>query len=71
MFPGLIYYYISPNTNTDNKDEKKPNIVFLMFSSGNIVITGAKKRNQIYDAFSQIYSLLDKFKDPKFKIQKK
>jgi transcription initiation factor TFIID TATA-box-binding protein len=71
IFPGLIYYYISSNTNTDDKDEKKPNIVFLMFSSGNIVITGAKKRNQIYDAFSQIYSLLDKFKESKYQIRKK
>ena len=71
IFPGLIYHSISPNTKTDDEGEKMPNIAFIIYKTGSIVITGAKKRNQIYDAFSQIYSLLDKFKDPKFKIQKK
>jgi transcription initiation factor TFIID TATA-box-binding protein len=63
IFPGLIYHYTLQNINTDDEGEKIPNIVFLMYSSGNIVITGAKKRNQIYDAFSQIYPLLDKLKN--------
>lgn len=63
IFPGIIYHYTLQNINTDDEGEKIPNIVFLMYSSGNIVITGAKKRNQIYDAFSQIYPLLDKIKN--------
>ena len=63
IFPGLIYHYTLQNINTDDEGEKIPNIVFLMYSSGSIVITGAKKRNQIYDAFSQIYPLLNKLKN--------
>lgn len=55
LFPGLIYKYLSEKK--DNSDEKL-NIVFLIFASGNIVIAGAKKRKQIYDAFENIYSIL-------------
>ena len=64
LFPGLIYHYLAPKINSDNGNEKNPNIVFLIFNSGNIVIAGAKNRNQIYEAFSKVYPLLYKFKQP-------
>ncbi|PIN23720.1 TATA-box binding protein (TBP), component of TFIID and TFIIIB [Handroanthus impetiginosus] len=46
LFPGLIYRM------------KKPNIVALIFVSGKIVITGAKAREKIYEAFENIYPVL-------------
>lgn len=60
-FPGLIYRYINMD-NKEDQDIKDANIVFLIFSSGNIVIAGAKNRNQIYDSFKNIYPVLKKFK---------
>ena len=63
LFPGLIYHYISPRNNNDDMNGTNPNIVFLIFSSGNIVIAGAKTRNQIFDSFSQVYPLLHMFKE--------
>lgn len=62
LFPGLIYHFFSHNLQDNNEKEKKPNIVFLIFSSGNIVIAGAKNRHQIYEAFSKVYPVLNKFK---------
>ena len=50
IFPGLIYHMLEPE------------IVLLIFVSGKIVLTGAKERNEIYDAFNKIYPLLYKFK---------
>ena len=50
IFPGLIYHNIDPE------------IVLLIFVSGKIVLTGAKERQQIYDAFEKIYPVLHKFK---------
>jgi len=50
QFPGLIYRMIDPN------------ILLLIFSSGKIVITGGKIREDIYNAFKKIYPLLNKFK---------
>lgn len=60
VFPGLIYYYMNSNNNDEQNDERA-NIVFLIFNSGNIVITGAKKREQIYESFQNVYPVLKKF----------
>lgn len=46
LFPGLIYRMV------------KPKIVLLIFVSGKIVLTGAKKREEIYQAFENIYPVL-------------
>ena len=50
QFPGLIYRMIEPN------------IVLLIFSSGKIVLTGGKKKDDIYNGFKKIFPLLIKFK---------
>lgn len=50
LFPGLIYRMV------------KPRIVLLVFVSGKVVLTGAKKRNEIYEAFENIYPILKSFK---------
>lgn len=50
LFPGLIYRMV------------KPRIVLLIFVSGKVVLTGAKVRNQIYEAFDNIYPILKSFK---------
>ena len=50
IFPGLIFKMA------------KPKIVLLIFVSGKIVLTGAKKREEIFEAFRQIYPLLQKYK---------
>jgi transcription initiation factor TFIID TATA-box-binding protein len=50
IFPGLIYHMLEPE------------IVLLIFVSGKIVLTGAKQREQIYDAFRKIFPLLLQFK---------
>lgn len=47
LFPGLIYRMI------------KPKIVLLIFVSGKIVLTGAKVREEIYQAFETIYPTLN------------
>ncbi|KAJ1556324.1 TATA-box-binding protein, partial [Cladochytrium tenue] len=46
LFPGLIYRMV------------KPKIVLLIFVSGKIVLTGAKVREEIYQAFENIYPVL-------------
>src|SRR5437660_11477392 len=46
LFPGLIYRMV------------KPKIVLLIFVSGKIVLTGAKVREEIYQAFQAIYPVL-------------
>ena len=58
IFPGLIYRYLTPTLNSDDGNERIPNIVFEIYSSGHINITGAKTVNQIYEAFSRVYPLL-------------
>ena len=64
MFPGLIYRYISEKSKDDDENkEKEPNIVFLIFSSGKIVIAGGRNRNQIYNAFNKVYTFLYQFKE--------
>lgn len=50
LFPGLIYRM------------KKPKIVLLIFVSGKVVLTGAKKRHEIYEAFENIYPTLTEFR---------
>ncbi|KAL8670494.1 MAG: hypothetical protein Q9168_004976 [Polycauliona sp. 1 TL-2023] len=49
LFPGLIYRMY------------KPKIVLLIFVSGKIVLTGAKVREEIYQAFETIYPVLSDF----------
>ncbi|XP_020957999.1 TATA box-binding protein-like protein 2 isoform X2 [Sus scrofa] len=50
LFPGLIYRMV------------KPQIVLLIFVSGKVVLTGAKERSEIYEAFENIYPILKDFK---------
>ncbi|XP_029972949.1 TATA box-binding protein-like 2 [Salarias fasciatus] len=50
LFPGLIYRMV------------KPRIVLLIFVSGKVVLTGAKERAEIYEAFENIYPILKGFK---------
>ena len=53
IFPGLIY----------RKKVDNSNMVITFFSSGKINITGAKKKEHIYNIFNQIYPELLKFKN--------
>lgn len=46
IFPGLIYRMVQPK------------IVLLIFCSGKVVLTGAKKREQLSEAFTKIYPTL-------------
>ncbi|KAI5618992.1 TATA box-binding protein-like protein 2, partial [Silurus asotus] len=50
LFPGLIYQMV------------KPQIVLLIFVSGKVVLTGAKDRSEIYEAFENIYPILKGFR---------
>ncbi|KAI1719342.1 transcription factor TFIID (or TATA-binding protein, TBP) domain-containing protein [Ditylenchus destructor] len=50
LFPGLIYRMVNPR------------VVLLIFVSGKIVITGAKTRENVYEAFRQIYPVIKSFK---------
>ncbi|KAM9777986.1 TATA box-binding protein-like 2 [Neosynchiropus ocellatus] len=50
LFPGLIYRMV------------KPRIVLLIFVSGKVVLTGAKERGEIYEAFENIYPILRGFR---------
>ncbi|XP_013102867.2 uncharacterized protein LOC106084017 [Stomoxys calcitrans] len=50
LFPGLIYRMV------------RPRIVLLIFVSGKVVLTGAKVRGEIYEAFDKIFPILKKFK---------
>jgi transcription initiation factor TFIID TATA-box-binding protein len=52
LFPGLIYRMV------------KPKIVLLIFVSGKVVLTGAKVRDEIYQAFENIYPVLTEFRKP-------
>ena len=53
LFPGLVYRMV------------KPRIVLLIFVSGKVVLTGAKERQEIYDAFNNIYPILKGFRKQK------
>ncbi|MCE4616974.1 MAG: TATA-box-binding protein [Desulfurococcales archaeon] len=46
QFPGLIYRM------------KNPYVVLLIFSSGRMVITGAKKESEVYEAVKKVYMTL-------------
>ena len=50
LFPGLIYRMVNPK------------IVLLIFVSGKIVLTGAKQREDIFEAFENIYPVLEQYK---------
>ena len=50
LFPGLVFRMIKPKT------------VLLIFSSGKVVITGAKVREEIHEAFDNILPILKNFK---------
>jgi transcription initiation factor TFIID TATA-box-binding protein len=50
LFPGLIYRMVVPR------------VVLLIFVSGKVVITGAKYKKEIDEAFNQIYPILKGFK---------
>ncbi|XP_070589173.1 TATA box-binding protein-like 2 isoform X2 [Erythrolamprus reginae] len=50
LFPGLIYRMV------------KPRIVLLIFVSGKVVLTGAKDRSELYEAFENIYPILKGFR---------
>jgi transcription initiation factor TFIID TATA-box-binding protein len=50
LFPGLIYRLVSPR------------VVFLIFVSGKIVITGAKKESDLSNALTKLYPVLVEFK---------
>jgi transcription initiation factor TFIID TATA-box-binding protein len=50
LFPGLIYRLVSPR------------VVFLIFVSGKIVITGAKKESDLSTALTKLYPVLVEFK---------
>ncbi|MCJ7560748.1 TATA-box-binding protein [Candidatus Bathyarchaeota archaeon] len=47
QFPGLIY----------RMDE--PKVVILLFASGKLVCTGAKKEQDVYDAVQKLHTLLE------------
>jgi transcription initiation factor TFIID TATA-box-binding protein len=50
LFPGLIYRLVSPR------------VVFLIFVSGKVVITGAKKETDLSNAFTKLYPVLLEFR---------
>ena len=50
LFPGLIYRMVSPK------------VVLLIFVSGKVVMTGAKNRDHIYEAFEYIYPVLTEYR---------
>ena len=50
LFPGLIYRLLNPK------------VVFLIFVSGKIVITGAKKESDLSEALTKLFPLLVEFK---------
>ena len=47
QFPGLIHRMLEPKT------------VFLVFASGKLVCTGAKKEEDVYEAVSNLHTLLE------------
>jgi hypothetical protein len=50
VFPGLVFRM------------KKPKLVLLIFVTGKVVITGAKKVQEIYEAFENVYAVLQDFR---------
>ena len=54
IFPGLIFKMLQPK------------IVLLIFVSGKIVLTGAKEKEEIFEAFKKIYPVLQRYKKKTF-----
>ena len=54
MFPGLIFHM------------QDPKVVLLIFVSGKIVLTGAKKREDIYKAYQKIIPILTQFRKSEY-----
>eukprot|EP01128_Nolandella_sp_AFSM9_P011945 TRINITY_DN882_c0_g1_i2.p1 TRINITY_DN882_c0_g1~~TRINITY_DN882_c0_g1_i2.p1 ORF type:complete len:229 (-),score=44.25 TRINITY_DN882_c0_g1_i2:80-766(-) len=50
IFPGLIYRMVNPS------------VTMLIFASGKIVLNKAKTRDQLYDAFENIYPVLEEYR---------
>ncbi len=50
VFPGLIYRMLDPK------------LVLLIFVSGKVVLTGAKRKKDINTAFQRIYPVLEEAK---------
>jgi transcription initiation factor TFIID TATA-box-binding protein len=50
QFPGLIYRMAEPK------------VVILLFASGKLVCTGAKKEQDVYDAVQKLHTLLEETK---------
>lgn len=50
LFPGLVYRMV------------KPRVVILVFATGKVVITGARVKKDIDDAFKEFYPILRRFK---------
>lgn len=73
IFPGLIYRIRGRGDKEESKGAqvvkkkkkkrecKGAQVVMLIFVSGKIVITGAKKREETYKAFENIYPVLTQF----------
>lgn len=56
LFPGLIYRVIQPR------------VVFLIFVSGKVVVTGAKTEEDMKEAFAKIYPTLVEFQKQKVTV---
>lgn len=50
LFPGLIFKMPDPK------------VVLLIFTSGKVVLAGAKSRQDLYIVYKKIYPVLNKFK---------
>jgi len=50
LFPGLVYRMAQPK------------VVILVFVSGKLVLTGARKKEDIDTAFERIYPILTEFR---------
>jgi len=50
QFPGLIYRM------------SEPKVVILLFASGKLVCTGAKREQDVYDAVQKLHTLLEEKK---------
>ncbi|KAL2153545.1 hypothetical protein VTH82DRAFT_4700 [Thermothelomyces myriococcoides] len=46
LFPGLVYTMV------------RPSLKCLVFTTGKVILTGAKKREDVFEAFTNLYPLL-------------
>ena len=58
VFPGLIYRM------------EKPKVTVLMFASGKINFVGAKKQEDIFEAYKKIYPIVVKYENKEIKNEK-